>query len=197
MMPVYKKIRQKQRSKYMRDAKARRRRMVLPSGDPSLAAAPRLRIVPRNRLHPGTVVWVHIPFEDVEGAKIRPAVVLRCHGRDVVLLPCTTSMRRRQRPGYVEIKHWEAAGLPRPTSVRRASLTVDYLEIVNIAGNLADEDAAAFLPASARPYPFLPPTAKDDPQPDRPTDDVTAAQTLTARSRPCATPGSARTSRSA
>jgi hypothetical protein len=161
-MPVYKKIRQKQRSKYMRDADARRR-MVPPPGDLSLAAAPRLRIVPRNRLHPGTVVWVHIPFEDAEGYKIRPAVVLRRVGRDVVLLPCTTSGRRRQRPGYVEIKHWQAAGLPRPTGVRRASLTVDYLEIVNIAGNLADEDAAALLPASARPRRMLPPPAEGDP----------------------------------
>jgi hypothetical protein len=163
MMPVYKKIRQKQRSKYMRDAKARYRRMVPPSTDPTLGAAPRLRIIPRNRLHPGTVVWAHIPFEDVEADKIRPAVVLRCHGREVVLLPCTTSVRRRQRPGYVEIKHWQAAGLPRPTGVRRASLTVDYLEIVNIAGNLADEDAAALLPASARPHPLFPPPAEGDP----------------------------------
>ena len=160
---MYKKIRQNQRSKYMRDAKTRHRRMVPPSTDLSLAAVTRLRIVPRNRLRPGTVVWVHIPFEDVEGDKIRPAVVLCCHGRDVVLLPCTTSVRRRQRPGYVEIKHWQAAGLARPTGVRRASLTVDYLEIVNIAGNLADEDAAALLPASARPHPLLPPPAEGDP----------------------------------
>src|SRR5260370_37378656 len=107
-MPVYKKIRQKQRSKCMRAAGTRRRRMVPQPADLSLAVVTRLRIVPRNRLHPGTVVWVHIPFEDVEGDKIRPAVVLRCHGRDVVLLPCTTSRRRRERPGDVEIKHWQA-----------------------------------------------------------------------------------------
>jgi hypothetical protein len=162
-MPVYKKIRQKQRSKYLRDAGIRRRRVVPPSADLSLTAVTRLRIVPRNRLHPGTVVWAHIPFEDVEGDKIRPAVVLRCHGRDVVLLPCTTSVRRHQRPGYVEIKHWQSAGLPRPTGARRASLTVDYLEIVNIAGNLADEDAAALLPASARPHRLLPPPAEGHP----------------------------------
>ena len=72
-------------------------------------------------------------------------------------------MRRHQRPGYVEIKHWQAAGLPRPTGVRPSSLTVDYLEIVNIAGDLANEDAAALLPASARARPLLPPTAEGDP----------------------------------
>jgi hypothetical protein len=159
---VYKKIRQT-RSKSMRDARVRRRRTVPPSADLSLAVVTRLRIVPRNRLHPGTVVWVHIPFEDGEGYKIRPAVVLRCCGRDVVLLPCTTSVRRYQRPGYMEIKHWRAAGLSRPTGVRRASLTVDYLEIVNIAGELADEDAAALLPASGRPGRLLPPPAEGDP----------------------------------
>jgi len=163
-MPVYKKIRQKQRSEYMRDARACRRRMAPPqSPELSLAAVTRLRIVPRNRLHPGTVVWVHIPFEDVEGDKIRPAVVLRCHGRDIVLLPCTTSMRRHQRPGYVEIKHWQAAGLPRPTGVRRTSLTVDYLEIVNIAGDLADEDAATLLSTSACPRRLPPHPTEGDP----------------------------------
>jgi hypothetical protein len=137
--------------------------MVPPSADLSPAAVARLRIVARNRLRPGTVVWVHVPFEDAEGDKIRPAVVLGCRGRDVVLLPCTTSVTRHQRPGYVEIKHWQAAGLPRPTGVRRASLTVDYLEIVNIAGDLADEDAAAVLPPGARPRPLLPLPAEGDP----------------------------------
>ena len=67
---MYKKIRQKQRSKSMRDAEGRRRRMLPPPAD--LAVVTRLRIVPRNRLHPGTVVWVHIPFEDVEGDKSGP-----------------------------------------------------------------------------------------------------------------------------
>jgi hypothetical protein len=163
MTPVYKKIRQKQRPKSMRDAKARGRQAVRPSADLTFAAVTRLRIVPRNRLHPGTVVWAHIPFEDVQGDKLRPAVVLRCTGRDVVLLPCTTSARRHQCPGYVEIKHWQAAGLTRPTGVRRTSLTVDYLEIVNIAGDLADEDAAALLPASDRARRLLPPPAEGDP----------------------------------
>lgn len=163
MTPVYKKIRQKQRSKSMRDAKARGRQAVRPPADLSFTAVTRLRIVPRNRLHPGTVVWVHIPFEDVQGDKIRPAIVLRCTGRDVVLLPCTTSVRRHQRPGYLEIKHWQAAGLTRPTGVRRASLTVDYLEIVNIVGDLADEDAGALLPASDCARRLLPPPAEGDP----------------------------------
>jgi len=92
---------------------------------------------------------------DVE--KTRPAVVLACHGRDVVLLPCTTSIRRHQLPGYHEIKGWAEAGLVRPTGVRAASLTVDYLEVVNIVGKLADEDFRAVVSASAhRPRSPLP-----------------------------------------
>jgi len=196
MTPVCKKIRQQHRSKSMRDAGLGRRWMVPPPADLSPAAVTRLRIVACNRLRPGTVVWAHIPFEDAKNDKIRPAVVLSCRGRDVVLLPCTTSVRRHQRPGYVEIKHWQAAGLPRPTGVRRATLTVDYLEIVNTAGDLADEDAAAILPADARPRPLLPPPAEGDPQPDR-LARRHSPQALTAWSRLCTTPGSARTPRSA
>ena len=46
---MYKKIRQKQRPKSMRDAKARGRQAVRPSADLTFAAVTRLRIVPRNR----------------------------------------------------------------------------------------------------------------------------------------------------
>jgi hypothetical protein len=42
-------------------------------------------------------------------------------------------------------------------------LTVDYLEIVNVVGDLADEDAAAVLPPGARPRPLLPSPAEGDP----------------------------------
>ncbi len=157
-MPVYKKTRHKPRSKSMTGPGSRRPPTPPLPGSLGLAPATSLRIVARNCLHPGMVVWAHVPFEDADGYKTRPAVVVGRRGRDVVLLPCTTSSRRHQRPGYVEIRHWEAAGLPRPTGVRRASLTVDYLEIVSIVGNLADEDAAALLPVSTRPYRLQPPS---------------------------------------
>ena len=41
-----------------------------------------------TRLVPGAVVWAHIPFEECDQEKTRPAVVVDKSGRDVILRPC-------------------------------------------------------------------------------------------------------------
>jgi hypothetical protein len=162
-MPVYKKTRQKPRSYPFAGPRNRRPPAPPPPGSLGLAPVAGPRIVPRSSIVPGMVVWAHVPFEHTDSYKTRPAVVVGRQGRDVVLLPCTTSPRRHQRRGYIEIRHWQAAGLTRPTGVRRACLTLDYLEIVGVVGSLAYEDAAAVLPASARPHRFRPPSAEGGP----------------------------------
>jgi hypothetical protein len=98
--------------------------------------------VPLNRLTTGTVVWAHIPFADGTGQKSRPAVVAKTKGRDITVLPGTTSNKRfRFETGYQEVGDLESAGLHRPTGINRIAITVDRSEIISICGRLAEEDA--------------------------------------------------------
>ena len=100
-----------------------------------------VRPVPLNQLQPGTVVWAHIPFADGTGEKARPAVVRSTHGREIELLPATTSAARFNAPGYSQIIDLDTAGLHRRTTVRHRTVTVDRIEIINITGRVAAHDA--------------------------------------------------------
>jgi len=101
-----------------------------------------VRPVPLNQLHPGTVVWAHIPFADGTGEKARPAVVRSTNGREIELLPATTSTARFDAPGYSQIIDLDTAGLHRRTTVHHRTVTVDRIEIINITGRVAAHDAA-------------------------------------------------------
>ena len=101
-----------------------------------------VRPVPLTRLTPGTVVWAHVPYADGTGEKSRPAVVVTTRGRDIELLPATTSSLRHGQPGFVSLTDLHAAGLERRSSVRLESVTVDRIEIINITGQVAPLDAA-------------------------------------------------------
>ena len=100
-----------------------------------------VRPVPLNQLHPGTVVWAHIPFADGTGEKARPAVVRSTRGREIELLPATTSTARFNAPGYSQIIDLDTAGLHRRTTVHHRTVTVDRIEIINITGRVAAHDA--------------------------------------------------------
>jgi len=102
--------------------------------------------VPFNRLKAGVVVWVHVPFADVSGEKIRPAIVLSASSHSVEVLPVTTSPRRFNFPHrYVEVEEWAAAGLVRPSGVRRQPISVDRRELVGVAGTLSESDLFRIL----------------------------------------------------
>lgn len=101
-----------------------------------------VRPVPLTRLTPGTVVWAHVPFSDGTGEKSRPAVVVATRGRNIELLPATTSPTRRSQAGFVPLADLGAAGLERDSSVRLDPVTVDRIEIISITGQLACLDAA-------------------------------------------------------
>ncbi|WP_319462720.1 hypothetical protein [Micromonospora sp. RTP1Z1] len=82
-----------------------------------------------------------MPFEDNVQYKIRPAIVLGCRGRDVVILPCTSSPARHRRIDRpVELLDVETAGLRRPTAVRRTALSVDLVDVLEVIGELSDAD---------------------------------------------------------
>jgi hypothetical protein len=97
--------------------------------------------VPRNRLVPGTVVWAHIGFRDGTGEKARPAVVVEVRGREVVLLPGTTSEKRHRLRDHVEVLDLDEAGLDRPTGVSTIPVVVDRrIDLTSIAGELSEQD---------------------------------------------------------
>jgi len=124
-------------SRHYTPRKNRRNGTVTPSRDRKVVPMSIVRRIPRTQLTPGTVVWAHVPFADGTGEKSRPAVVLSRQGRDVELLPATTSMRRHRYPGqYVEIEDLESAGLNRATGVSLRPVIVDIIEIISITGSL-------------------------------------------------------------
>lgn len=94
-----------------------------------------------NRLAPGTVVWAHIGFRDGTGEKARPAVVVEVRGRDVVLLPATTSEKRHRLLDHVEVLDLAEAGLDRPTGISTIPVVVDRrIDLTSIAGDLSEQD---------------------------------------------------------
>ena len=110
----------------------------------------RVRPVPRTGLVPGTVVWARIPYsERPADSKARPAIVLAVRGRDVDLLPITSSSKESVRRSdlYVALEAWAAAGLNRPCLVCRKPVTVDIIDVTTLAGELAEPDRTRVLEA--------------------------------------------------
>jgi hypothetical protein len=105
-----------------------------------------VRRVPRTQLVRGAVVWAHVPYEEDNGEKSRPAVVVELRGRDLTLLPATTSRSRHLFTGrYIEVHDLAAAGLSRATAIRTTPVTVDIIEVINIIGALSGTDVQRTL----------------------------------------------------
>lgn len=105
--------------------------------------------VAKGQLNPGTVVWAHVPFRELDDEKTRPAVVHSAGRRAVALLAGSSSLTRRRYPDlYAELADLAAAGLRRPTGIRRSVLfTVDLADVLSIVGQLTDADVeAVFAP---------------------------------------------------
>jgi hypothetical protein len=105
--------------------------------------------VAKRRLHPGAVVWAHVPFRELDLDKTRPAVIQSARGRVVTVFAGSSALTRRRFPDlYVELSDLSAAGLRRPTGVRRSVLfTIDLSDVLSITGELAAEDLdAVFAP---------------------------------------------------
>lgn len=116
---------------------------------PNLAT---VRPIPRNQLQTGTVIWAHIPYAEIDDEKTRPAIVHSVNGRSVTVHPATTSVTRRRYPNrYVELIDLTGTGLRRATGVQVRPMTIDAIEIINIAGHLSDTDHDRLLEASRHP----------------------------------------------
>ena len=122
----------------------RRERWAKPAAGRRLPKLAVVEIVPMNRLRLGLVVWAHVPFQDDDGEKTRPAIVVRTADRTVELLPVTTSQARFRRPHqHVEIGDLDIAGLDRPSAAQLRTVSVDRIELVHIVGELSDTDLDA------------------------------------------------------
>lgn len=98
------------------------------------------RVADRN-LEIGAVLWAHVPFEDIDGSKLRPVVVVDRVRNGVVVHPFTTSLRRLARRDHVEIDDLDTAGLDRPCGVNVARLVeLARGEVVSRVGALSVGD---------------------------------------------------------
>lgn len=89
----------------------------------------------------GDVVLLRYLFTNAEGAKKRPALVLRDTGDDDVILARVTSQVSRRDPFDVELTHWAQAGLV-VRSVARVHkvLTAEKGLIERRLGSLTSDD---------------------------------------------------------
>jgi hypothetical protein len=139
------------RSRTARNAKARRVAVRVDHGAPRARALHHLltpRALARSSLRPGCVVWASIPFaDDPMVSKTRPAVVVRVTGREVAVLPLTSSAREvvRLSNEYVLVEDWTAAGLTRPCRAWRRVATVDLMDVTLRVGELSPADRARVL----------------------------------------------------
>jgi mRNA interferase MazF len=94
-------------------------------------------------LNPGDIVLIEVGFQQMQGAKIRPAiVVLDSGGNDFVAAPITS----RARPAEFDLTHtdWQFAGLNVPSTARIHKVSVlPKASIRRLIGTLATSDLAA------------------------------------------------------
>ena len=130
-----------------RDVGVRRWRQMPPERRFSWSKLFRAKPVAASRLLPGIVVWARVPYAEVDNWKTRPAVVKNVVGRQVTLLPGTSSTSRFRFPSqYVEVAWPIDCGLTRPTGFRRQEVIVDIVEVDDIVGALDASARAALLP---------------------------------------------------
>jgi mRNA interferase MazF len=95
----------------------------------------------------GDVVLVPFPFTDQTAAKQRPAVVVspRAYNLarpDLVMMAVTSQLRPSPALGEVWLRHWQAAGLLKPSAVKPVIATLEQGLVIRKLGALAAEDQA-------------------------------------------------------
>lgn len=66
-------------------------------------------------MNPYDIYLAEVPFEDVEGAKVRPILILEDKACLISCLPITSNTARSE--DYI-IKKWKEAGLKKPSAIR-------------------------------------------------------------------------------
>jgi mRNA interferase MazF len=96
----------------------------------------------------GDVVLVPFPFTSQAASKQRPAVVVS--GRayslerpDLVMMAITSQLRPTPVLGEAWLRHWQAAGLIKPSAVKPVIATLEQRLVIRRLGVLASEDQEA------------------------------------------------------
>ena len=96
----------------------------------------------------GDVVLVPFPFTSQATSKRRPAVVVS--GRayslerpDLVMMAVTSQLRPTPTLGEVWLRHWQAAGLIKPSAVKPVIATLEQRLVIRRLGVLASGDQDA------------------------------------------------------
>jgi len=100
----------------------------------------------------GDVVLVPFPFTDQTAAKQRPAVIVskRAYNLarpDLVMMAVTSQLRPTPALGEVWLRHWQAAGLLKPSAVKPVLATLEQGLVIRKLGALATEGRAALRSA--------------------------------------------------
>lgn len=93
----------------------------------------------------GDVVLVPIGFTDQSGAKRRPTVIVssdryNAESPDVMIASITGNLQAIRHPGDYELRHWQDAGLPRPSLVQAKIATVETSIVGRRLGRLSPDD---------------------------------------------------------
>lgn len=92
----------------------------------------------------GDVVTVEFPFSDFQQLKKRPGLVLAIDESDALLARITT--RPPRETGDIFLENWDAAGLPKPSTVRLTKLvTIDRRLVLRRVGCLSAPDRSSIV----------------------------------------------------
>lgn len=96
----------------------------------------------------GDLVLVPFPFTDQSATKRRPAVVISSNRYnrerpDLIIMAVTSQARPVGALGEVQVKHWKAAGLLKPSAIKPVMTTVESSLIIRALGRLEADDQRA------------------------------------------------------
>jgi mRNA interferase MazF len=96
----------------------------------------------------GAIVLVPFPFTDQTASKQRPAVIVSSRGYsverpDLIMMAVTSQLRPAPALGEVWLRHWQAAGLLKPSVIKPIFATLEQRLVIRRLGELAAEDQDA------------------------------------------------------
>jgi mRNA interferase MazF len=96
----------------------------------------------------GAIVLVPFPFTSQAASKQRPAVIVSSRAYnverpDLIMMAVTSQLRPTPALGEVWLRHWQAAGLIKPSAVKPVFATLEQGLVIRRLGALAPEDQDA------------------------------------------------------